>query len=440
MTDQRMKSARTALLWRVHWWAALVASPFALVAALTGLLYAFTPQIEARLYGAMELVQPVEKHVSLDAMVGAAHATAPAMSQLHSVVVPAAPDESVKVTFAAGGADSGEHQQHAGHAPAAPKKPAFGPPAGAVTYFVDPADAKVLGSQANEERFSQWAKRLHSRLLQGETWRWMIELATSWLMVMLLTGVALWWPKASLPKLGKRGREAWRQWHAFFGVGFGVLTLIILTTGLTWSKYAGEEVRYLRDLTGQASPKMPRGLASEHADPATAMSWQTALDKARALAPGVALQLTPPAGPHGIWKIGMAERSRPQLRFDAALDAYSGRVLYRSGWDEQTAFGKATTVGIPFHRGEFGWWNQALLIVFGVGTLFSLVSGWVMYFKRRKAGQLGLPKVPGGAWRAIGFGWAAGALACLALMPMLLLSAPCVLLADRLLASVMARW
>ena len=49
--------------------------------------------------------------------------------------------------------------------------------------------------------------------------------------------------------------------------------------------------------------------------------------------------------------------------------------MYYSGWSEQTAFGKATAIGIPFHSGEFGLWNQALLLVFGVGAVFGIVTG-----------------------------------------------------------------
>jgi uncharacterized iron-regulated membrane protein len=299
--------------------------------------------------------------------------------------------------------------------------------------FVDPADARVLGSLANDGRFRQWAKRLHSRLLQGDGWRWMIELATSWLMVMLATGVALWWPKAAWPARKQRGRQAWRQWHAFIGVAFGLLTLAILSTGLTWSVYAGPAIRHLRQLTGQASPTMPRGLASSPPPAAAPLTWQSALDKARPLAPGMALQLTPPAGERGVWRVGMAARSAPTLRFEAALDAYSGALLHRYGWQQQPLLGKLTTAGIPFHRGELGWWNQALLIGFGVAILWSIVSGWVMYFKRRKPGAVGLPKLPHGAWRAIGPAWAVAAAASLALMPLLALSAPCVLAIDRLL-------
>ena len=49
---------RRSALWRIHFWAALLASPFALAAALTGLLYVFTPQIEHRLYAHLDQVTP----------------------------------------------------------------------------------------------------------------------------------------------------------------------------------------------------------------------------------------------------------------------------------------------------------------------------------------------------------------------------------------------
>jgi uncharacterized iron-regulated membrane protein len=140
------------------------------------------------------------------------------------------------------------------------------------------------------------------------------------------------------------------------------------------------------------------------------------------------LQLTPPRGPHGVWRASSADRSHPASRFDLVLNAYDGQVLYYAGWDRQTAFGKATAVGIPFHRGELGIWNQVLLFVFAAGVLFSLVSGWVMFFKRRRAGGAGLPKLVPGAWRAAPPAAVVLGLGLCALMPLLALSA-CVLAA-----------
>ena len=139
------------------------------------------------------------------------------------------------------------------------------------------------------------------------------------------------------------------------------------------------------------------------------------------------LQLTPPRGQQGTWRAAAADRGQPEKRFDLVLDAYSGQQLYYSGWDKQTAFSKATAIGIPFHRGEFGWWNQALLLMFGIGVLFSLVSGWVMFFKHRQPGSLGLPRLLPGAWKSASIGsWITAAVLCIA-MPLLALSAAIVL-------------
>jgi uncharacterized iron-regulated membrane protein len=440
-----LAARRRSLFWRIHFWAALIATPFALVATLTGMLYIFTPQIEAHLYGHLERVAPQGERLPLDAAVAAARAlvssSAPAGYEVVAVTPPAAPTDAVRVSFgrAAAVAGAGAHAGHgqpepAGAAASAAPSPRPGQAAGRVTVFVDPYRATVLGSQREEDRFSEWARRLHSRLLQGESLRWMIELAASWMLVMLLTGVVLWWPRQgqpALPRKGARGRAGWRQWHAFLGVLLSVLSLAMVLTGITWSRYAGERVRAVRDWAGQASPAVPARL---HSMPqgGPQLSFQQAWDRTRAVAPGAAsqlmLQLTPPRGPHGVWRAASADRSRPAGRFDLVLNAYDGQVLYYAGWDRQTAFGKTTAVGIPFHRGELGVWNQVLLFVFAAGVLFSLVSGWVMFFKRRRAGLAGLPKLAPGAWRAAPPIAVVLGLGLCALMPLLALSA-CVLAA-----------
>jgi uncharacterized iron-regulated membrane protein len=430
-----LAARRRSLFWRIHFWAALVATPFALVATLTGMLYIFTPQIEAHLYGHLERVAPQGEWLPLDAAVEAARAsvrsTAPGFEVL-AVVPPAAPTDAVRVSFSRA-APGGSGGAHAGHGQAAASSAASSPRPGQgadrLTVFVDPYRATVLGSQREQDRFSEWARRLHSRLLQGEALRWMIELAASWMLVMLLTGVVLWWPRQgqpALPRRGARGRAGWRQWHAFLGVLLSVLSLAMVLTGITWSRYAGERVRAVRDWTGQASPAVPARL---HSMPqgGPQMSFQQAWDRTRAVVPGAAsqlmVQLTPPRGPHGVWRAASADRSHPASRFDLVLNAYDGQVLYYAGWDRQTAFGKATAVGIPFHRGELGVWNQALLFVFAAGVLFSLVSGWAMFFKRRRAGLAGLPKLVPGAWRAAPLLAVVLGLALCALMPLLALSA-----------------
>jgi uncharacterized iron-regulated membrane protein len=418
---------RRSLFWRIHFWAALIASPFALIATLTGILYIFTPQIEDALYGHLERVPPAGNMLSLDKVVAAAQASAPVEMVVHSVIPPYAAHDAVKVNLAPGGAKTAGHEGHQhGAQPVVPEKPTFGLPTKSVTVYVNPYSGAVLGTLAAQDRFSNWSKRLHSRLLQGDNWRWMIELAASWLLVMLLTGVWLWLPRngaAVLPKPGVKGRSAWKQWHAFLGVVLGIISLVILTTGLTWSKYAGGQVRATRDAIGQAPPAVPGDLQSHPVSGAGMLQWQDAWDATRRLKPDVAVQLVAPRGEHGVWKASAADQGAPTKRFDLLLDAYTGKQLYLAGWEKQTTFSQATAIGIPFHRGEFGWWNQLLLLIFGLGTLFSLVSGWVMYFKRPRSQWLELPRLLPGAWRSPSPLSLVITVAMFAMMPLLALSA-----------------
>ncbi|GAB3670568.1 hypothetical protein GCM10028813_53980 [Ramlibacter alkalitolerans] len=291
-------------------------------------------------------------------------------------------------------------------------------PRGTIVY-VDPYTAKVLGSQGEMERFGTWSKRLHSSLLQGDGWRWMIELSASWLMVMLLTGIWLWWPRGqarALPEGSARGRNAWKQWHGFLGVALSVMSLAILSTGLTWSKNAGDQIRTFRDAIGQAPPLPPKGLQSATVEGRVALGWEAILQSARRSAPDVTLLLTPPRNEQGTWRINTSEQTAPAKKVNLVLDAYSGQALFQAGWEQQTAFGKATAIGIPFHRGEFGVWNQVLLFLFGAGVLFSLVSGWVMFVLRLRQGSAMLPRLLPGAWTAMPVGgWIATALLLVAM-------------------------
>jgi uncharacterized iron-regulated membrane protein len=451
--DAFLLARRKSALWRIHLWAAFIATPFALIGALTGMLYIFTPQIEAVLHGRLDTVTPGAARLPLDELVAGARRAAPAGASLRYVVTPDAAQDSLRVYFSPAGeqprkpqAEAGEHAQHAGHgraggAPAtqpqaAPSSAKAAPAAQAAAMdhrlpqghivYVDPYTGRVLGLHGEMDRFSTWSKRVHSSLLQGNDWRWMLELATSWLVVMLLTGLYLWWPRGgqtAVPRAGLRGRLAWRQWHAFTGVALSVLTLIVLSTGLTWSRHAGDQIKAAADWAGQGTPALPKGLRSQGAAGQPALAWQQVWDAALGQAPKISMQINPPRRADEPWRISNFDRSQPTRRFNLLLDGHTGQALHYRGWQSMTLFNQATAIGIPFHRGEFGWWNQALLLVFGLGVIWGLVSGWVMYFTRHRHGALGLPRLLPGAWRSLPLGAWLAALPLLWLMPLLAASA-----------------
>ncbi|MDO9005393.1 MAG: PepSY domain-containing protein [Aquabacterium sp.] len=381
------------LFWRIHFWAGLISAPIVIFAALTGLLYALSPQIEARLYA------------GLDHVTAPANATAPRpLDQQVAAALAEHPHEALRYVVPAHGAtDSTQVYLQAAHAHHQGKgEHDHGLPTGSIVY-VNPYSAQVLGQLPELQRFKTWSKKLHSSALQGDGWRWLIELGASWMLVLFATGLVLWWPKSQAqggpgwralwPRRGSSKRLTWRDLHASIAIALGLVTLTVLVTGLTWAQHSGDNFRAAQQALGQGTPKAPKGLRSQPADGSTALSWQVVHEQVRAQAPDIAVQLTPPSGADGVWRAENFDRSQPTKRFTRVIDAYSGQTLFRSGWDQLPALSKATAVGIPFHRGEFGWWNQVLLILAALAAVFSVVSGLVMWWMRRPRGALAAPQV-----------------------------------------------
>lgn len=381
------------LFWRIHFWAGLISAPIVVFAALTGLLYALSPQIEARLYADLDqVILPADGTAPkpLDQQVAAALADHPHEALRYVVPAHTATDSTQVYLQAA-------HAHHQGQG-----EHDHGLPTGSIVY-VNPYTAQVLGQLPELQRFKTWSKKLHSSALQGNGWRWLIELGASWMLVLFATGLALWWPKpqaqggpgwrALWPRRGVSKRLTWRDLHASVAIALGLVTVTVLVTGLTWAQHSGDNFRAAQQALGQGTPKAPKGLRSQPVPGSTPLSWQEVHDRVRAQSPDIALQLTPPNGTDGLWRAENFDRSQPSKRFTSLVDAYSGQTLFRSGWDQLPAMSKATAVGIPFHRGEFGWWNQVLLILTALAAVFSVVSGLMMWWHRRPRGGLAAPQV-----------------------------------------------
>lgn len=115
----------------------------------------------------------------------------------------------------------------------------------------------------------------------------------------------------------------------------------------------------------------------------------------------VQMQLALPMGEGGVWRVDNFDRAQPDQRFALLLDAGSGQVLYRSGCDGLPLIPKAKALGIPFHRAEFGVWNQIVLVLAALATIFSVLSGVVMWWQRRPKGRFSAPAVSRQQLRAV---------------------------------------
>uniref|UniRef100_UPI001CD846A6 PepSY domain-containing protein n=1 Tax=Novosphingobium huizhouense TaxID=2866625 RepID=UPI001CD846A6 len=65
---------------------------------------------------------------------------------------------------------------------------------GMCDVFVSP-QGRVLGALSSETRIAEIAHRIHGQLLLGRQGSWLVELAASWAIVLIASGLYLWWPR-----------------------------------------------------------------------------------------------------------------------------------------------------------------------------------------------------------------------------------------------------
>ncbi|TPG18558.1 PepSY domain-containing protein [Sphingomonas koreensis] len=383
-------------VWRWHFYAGLFCIPFVIWLALTGSIYLWKPQIEAWLDRPYQHLAVTGPAAPADAQVAAALAAVPG-SRLHKYVLPASSDGAVDILVTRQGADK--------------------------RVYLDPASLKVLHVVTEEKRPMRLIFHLHGELLAGAFGSYMVEIAACWAIVMLLTGLYLWWPRGRrglagvlYPRLRGGKRLFWRDIHAVAGIWVTGAALGLILTGLPWAKAWGgylTEIRYVTGATGgpidwTVGGKTPKtdAMLGDHeghqmagmtmAGPATSTPIRPGelarvIATVRPLAVVPPVLITPPARAGAPWSITSDAGDRP-LRADLKIDGETGRVVSRVDFAQRHWIDRLVGYGIALHEGAFfGLANQLL------GTLTALllvalsVSGAVLWWRRRPVGLLGAP-------------------------------------------------
>ncbi|KJK46902.1 peptidase [Lentzea aerocolonigenes] len=410
----RTSFAWRGLLMRLHFYAGVLVGPFILVAALTGVLYALTPQLESWVYSDQLRVPVTTQQLPLAKQVDAALATSPNGS-LVAVRPAPGPGDTTRVLFAEKGL--GESERRA--------------------VFVDPGTGRVTGDlvvygTSGVLPLRTTLDQLHRNLMLGEPGRLYSELAASWLWVVALGGLVLWISRA---RNSKRIRT-----HGLIGVWVLVGALFLSATGLTWSAYAGENVSKLREAFSWTTPqlKMPgAGEHSEHGSSTPAAGGHGDVDNVLGIARLAGIDAKPveiglPTAPGGAWKVAEIGRGWPTQVDSVAV--HGGEVVSSVKFADYPLAAKLTRWGIDAHMGVlFGWPNQLLLLLLGGGLVTLVVLGYRMWWKRRPTRGFGRP-TPRGQWRkappAALIGLGAGALAVGWFVPLLGISLVAFLVID----------
>ena len=409
---QRTAPPRTfgPLLLRLHFYAGVFVAPFLLLAALSGLAYAFSPQIDRLVY-ADELVidAPAGPARPMSELLNAARASHPAGAV--TAIRAGAGDRTTQIDFTAPGLDS----MHA------------------ETVYVNQYTGAVTGQLTTwftSTPTQTWLDDLHTSLHLGTYGHLYSEFAASWLAFIALGGLILWWrrqrgKKMLTPELAaKKGVRRTRSFHASLGVWLTVGLLFLSATGLTWSDYAGvnfgKAVDALRGsrpavataLTGAAPAaagghhgggSAPTGPAA--VDPVTQIDtvMRTAADNGITRSVAVAV----PADSATAWTVTENKATWPLGRDSIAVDGATGKVTDRSDFADWPLMAKFTQWGIYAHMGNlFGLTNQLLLAALALGLICVIVWGYRMWWQRRptrvdRKALVGAPPVGRGAWQLL---------------------------------------
>ncbi|MEX3939646.1 PepSY-associated TM helix domain-containing protein [Paraburkholderia sp. BR10937] len=248
-------------LWRWHFYAGLFVMPLLLVLAITGTIYCFQPQIEPLLYPHRLVVAPAATpRLPVDALLARARTALPPEARALRAHVESNPARSAEFVFALPGGTK-------------------------ESVYVNPYDGAVLGTLDVDRRFMQVDRMLHRKLLLGKPGELLMELAACWTLVMLATGIALWWPGASaswraalLPRFGARGRPFWKSVHASVGICLAVGALAFVLSGLPWTGSWGKQFKALATRASLGAPRgtWGGGLALKSALPGTPAAAATA--------------------------------------------------------------------------------------------------------------------------------------------------------------------
>ncbi len=397
---------RTALyrtIWRWHFYAGLFVIPFILILSVTGAFYLFKPQVE-RWEERAWLGMPVAGAVSPDVQREAALAAYPG-ARFNSYRLPRQEGDAAMIHLALPGGSAMRD------------------------VFVSP-QGKLVGSLDPEVRLMAIDQKIHGQLLLGRRGSWLVELAASWAIVMILTGLYLWWPRGRglavviWPRLYRGGRVAWRDLHAVTGFWVSGLALVLLTTGLPWADVWGSAFKALRTEMGWVAGKQDWTIGGQPADSGEHAGHDHSAKLARSAAVPIGAHrmpdgslmtmspvslsevvaraksdhlafpviVTPPTPKAGAsWMVKSEAQNRP-LRVSIQYSAMTGTPVSRETFADKHPIDRVVGYGVAWHEGQlFGWINQLIGVATAVMMLTLATSGFVMWRRRKPDSMLGAP-------------------------------------------------
>lgn len=401
-------------VWRWHFYAGIFCMPFVVVLSISGAIYLFKTEIESWNERAFDRLVVEGQPASAKDQIQAA-LTAVTNSSLEGYEIQSSSTRAARVIL-----------KQAGEA---------------IRVYVHPESCEVLQSSQESQRFMRTVFRLHGELLMGDRGSMIVELAASWTIIMILTGLFLWWPRHSqglggvlFPRLNSGKRIVWRDMHAVTGIWISFFAMFLLMSGLPWAKFWGEYFKTVRRITGTAVAQQEWSNSGERIDnrqessgsgehaghtnrsarsvrdtPDNVETPPIDLDAIDRIISSVSLLnlaspvvISPPKENSQTWTVKSMTPNRP-WRETLSVDGDTGAITSRNGFRDKHWIDQVIAVGTAAHEGRlFGAINQFIGLLTAAGLVMLSTSGFVLWWKRRNPGVLGAPKAIESPCRSLG--------------------------------------
>jgi uncharacterized iron-regulated membrane protein len=400
--ETRERKAVYLTVWRWHFYAGLYVVPFFVMLSLTGLVMLARGPVERWQLG--DLVTPADRGVPAthEARLQAARAARPGATFVRYEPGPA----SLDITRVIVDIDARPH-----------------------TIFVDPVTTRVRGVIDQRWTLHQIADTMHGTLFVGVPGDRLIEIAAGLGVMLLVSGLYLWFPGlaslwSSLAIRRHPRRLVWRDVHTLTGVLLAPVLLFYLVSGLAWAGVWGEWFvqawnTYPAELAAPQGGEhvhgelnaggakvvpwnleqtpLPQSAAAGHVHEQTPLPLDTIVAVARTAGIGDQFWAGVPAGVNGVWTVAQTAMAAniidPREEMTVHIDRYTGAILGVVTWDDYGAGAQAMAAGIPLHMGYLGWWNYAGAVGVCLAVLGLSATGVAMWWLRRpnRAGRLVAP-------------------------------------------------
>ncbi|MEK4403997.1 PepSY domain-containing protein [Sporosarcina sp. FSL K6-6792] len=386
------------IVWRWHLYAGIIFAPFLFILAVTGSIYLFKPQIEQIIYQDYYEVTPQVEKISASAQI----------EEVKNLY----PDAIIKKYR------PGENTMRSSEISITATNDSL-------TIFIDPYTGEFIGELINKDKIMSKIEELHGELMVGTLGDRIVELAACWAVVLIVSGLYLWFPKKNqrlsgvlYPRINKGKKILRRDLHAVpaFWVTAGMLFLIM--TGLPWSGFWGSNFQSIATNTGAGYPPSiwsgdaPTSIiktkdiaevpwAAENLDvPLSKIQGYiplpiddvVAIANRQGLHPSYTIFI--PQDTEGVYTLS-AYPPKAQDEVTMHIDQYSGAVLANYSYQNYGLVGKFVAWGITLHKGtQYGFINQLISLLICLGIILVTVSGFYLWWKRKPKKGSGAPKAP----------------------------------------------